>query len=48
MCRPQIARPTVGAGNRWLTGQSGAPPDSLVNYSRVAFSVSRERLVRHG
>jgi hypothetical protein len=20
--RPQIARPTVGAGDRWLTGQS--------------------------
>jgi hypothetical protein len=23
------------AGGRWLTGQSGAPPDSPVNYSRV-------------
>jgi hypothetical protein len=23
------------AGERWLTGQSGAPPDSLVNYSRT-------------
>jgi hypothetical protein len=22
-------------GNRWLTGQSGAPPDSPVNYSRT-------------
>jgi hypothetical protein len=31
------------AGDRWLTGQSGAPPDSPVNYSHVAFSVSRER-----
>jgi hypothetical protein len=31
--RPQIAWPTVGAGDRWLTGQSGAPPDSPVNYS---------------
>jgi hypothetical protein len=31
--RPQIARPIVGAGDRWLTGQSGAPPDSPVNYS---------------
>jgi hypothetical protein len=30
------------AGDRWLTGQSGAPPDSPVNYSHVAFSVSRE------
>jgi hypothetical protein len=31
-----IARPTVGRWRRWLTGQSGAPPDSLVNYSHVA------------
>jgi hypothetical protein len=23
------------AGGHWLTGQSGAPPDSLVNYSRT-------------
>jgi hypothetical protein len=23
------------ASGRWLTGQSGAPPDSLVNYSRT-------------
>jgi hypothetical protein len=23
--RPRIAQPTVGAGDRWLTGQSGAP-----------------------
>jgi hypothetical protein len=23
------------AGDRWLTGQSGAPPDSSVNYSRT-------------
>jgi hypothetical protein len=30
-----IARPTVGSADRWLTGQSGAPPDSLVNYSRT-------------
>jgi hypothetical protein len=36
MRRAKIARPTVGAGNRWLTGQTGAPPDSLVNYSHVA------------
>jgi hypothetical protein len=35
-CRAKIARPTVGAGDRWLTGQSGAPPDSPVNYSHVA------------
>jgi hypothetical protein len=35
-CRAQIAWPTVGASDRWLTGQSGAPPDSPVNYSHVA------------
>jgi hypothetical protein len=46
--RPWIVQPTVGAGDRWHTGQSGAPPDSLVNYSHVAFSVSRERRVRRG
>jgi hypothetical protein len=32
----QISRPTVGAGDRWLTGQSGAPPDNPVNFSHVA------------
>jgi hypothetical protein len=25
----------LGASDRWLTGQSGAPPDSSVNYSRT-------------
>jgi hypothetical protein len=35
-CRAKNARPTVGAGDRWLTGQSCAPPDSPVNYSHVA------------
>jgi hypothetical protein len=35
-CRAKIVRPTFGAGDRWLTGQSGAPPDSSVNYSHVA------------
>jgi hypothetical protein len=29
---PRIAR---GFGGRWLTGQSGAPPDTPVNYSRT-------------
>jgi hypothetical protein len=47
-CRPQISPPTIGAGDRWLTGQSGAPPDSPVNYSHVTFLHSRERRVRHG
>ena len=31
------------AGDRWLTGQSGAPPDSPVNYSRTPLFFSRER-----
>jgi hypothetical protein len=35
-CRAKIVRPTVGACDHWLTGQSGAPPDSPVNYSHVA------------
>jgi hypothetical protein len=35
MCRAKIARPTVGAGDRWLTGQSGAPPDNPVIFSRT-------------
>jgi hypothetical protein len=46
MCHAQISLPTVGRGRRWLTGQSGAPPDSPVNYSHVAFLFSRERRVR--
>jgi hypothetical protein len=33
--REKIARPTIGADDRWLTGQSGAPPDSPVNFSRT-------------
>jgi hypothetical protein len=31
----RIAWPTVGPADRWLTGQSGAPPDSPVNYSHT-------------
>jgi hypothetical protein len=31
----RIAWPTVGAPDRWLAGQSGASPDSPVNYSRT-------------
>jgi hypothetical protein len=38
--RARIARPTVGAVDRWLTGQSGAPPDSPVNFSRTPLNVS--------
>jgi hypothetical protein len=43
--RPWITQPTVGREFPWLTGQSGAPPDSMVIYSHVAFLFSRERLV---
>jgi hypothetical protein len=46
--RPRIARPTVGAVDRWLTGQSGAPPDSPVNFSRTPLNFSRERRLRRG
>jgi hypothetical protein len=41
----RIARPTVGAAYRWLTGQSGAPPDCPVNFSRTSPTNSRERRV---
>jgi hypothetical protein len=43
--RPLIALPTVGAVDCWLTGQSGAPPYSPVNYSRTSPNFSRERPV---
>jgi hypothetical protein len=39
-------RPTVGPADCWLTGQSGAPPDSPMNYSRTPLIISRERRVR--
>ena len=48
-CPTQIARPTVGPADRWLTGQSGAhrtvrcTPDSPVNFSRTPSANSRER-----
>jgi hypothetical protein len=41
----RIARSTVGSADRWLTGQSGAPPDSPVIFSRTPPSISRERPV---
>jgi hypothetical protein len=41
----RIARPTVGAVDRWLTGQSVAPPDSPVIFSRTPPTKSRERPV---
>jgi hypothetical protein len=39
----RIARPTVGSTDRWLTGQSGAPPDSPVIFSRMPPPNSREQ-----
>jgi hypothetical protein len=47
----QIVRcplPTVGAVDRWLTGQSGAPPDSPVNFSCTPLNFSRERRLHSG
>jgi hypothetical protein len=46
--RARIARPTVGAVDRWLTGQSGAPSDSPVNFSHTPLNLSRERRLRCG
>jgi hypothetical protein len=34
--------------DRWLTGQSGEPPDSPVNFSRTPLNFSRERRLRRG
>jgi hypothetical protein len=39
----RIPRPTVGSADRWLTGQSGAPPGSPVIYSRTPPTKSQER-----
>jgi hypothetical protein len=43
MRHARIARPTVGLADRWLTGQSGAPPDCPVNFSRTPSFSSREQ-----
>jgi hypothetical protein len=43
--RARITRPTVGPTDCWLTGQSGAPPDSPVIYSRTPPTKSREQPV---
>jgi hypothetical protein len=43
--RARIMRPTVGPADCWLTGQSGAPPDSPVIYSRTPLIASREQPV---
>jgi hypothetical protein len=44
-CRTLIAWTTVGRWRSWLTGQSGAPPDSLMNFSRTPLSFSRDQPV---
>jgi hypothetical protein len=44
--RARIPRPTVGPADCWLTGQSGAPPDSPVIFSRTPPTKSREQQVR--
>jgi hypothetical protein len=44
--RARILRPTVGSTDCWLTGQSSAPPDSPVIYSRTSPTISREQQVR--
>jgi hypothetical protein len=43
--RARITRPTIGQVDCWLTGQSGAPPSSLVIYSRTSLIASREQPV---
>jgi hypothetical protein len=46
-CTPDSPVPllTVGRADCWLTGQSGAPPDSPVIYSRTPLIASREQSV---
>jgi hypothetical protein len=44
--RTRIPWPTVGPADYWLTGQSGAPPDSPVIFSRTPLITSREQQVR--
>jgi hypothetical protein len=44
-CRALITRTTVGRWRSWLTGQSGAPPDSPMNFSCTPLSFSREEPV---
>jgi hypothetical protein len=41
----RIMRPTVGPPDCWLIGQSGAPPDRPVIYSRTPLIASREQPV---
>jgi hypothetical protein len=46
--RTRITRLTIGAVDRWITGQSGVPPDSAGNFSRTPLNASRERRLRRG
>jgi hypothetical protein len=46
-CRALIAWMTVGSWRSWLTGQSDAPPDGPVNFSRTPLSFSREQPIHH-
>jgi hypothetical protein len=43
MRHARIARPTVSSADRWVTGQSGAPSDSPVIFSRTPPTKSREQ-----
>jgi hypothetical protein len=45
-CTPDSPVPPADrcAGGRWLTGQSGAPPDSPVNYSRTPPNIPKSGL----
>jgi hypothetical protein len=44
--RARIPWPTVGPADCWLTGQSGARPDSPVIFSHTPLITSREQQVR--
>jgi hypothetical protein len=50
-CRTKIARPTVGAGDRWFTGQSGElqprRPDAFPESDEFAADDSPNSLVHH-
>jgi hypothetical protein len=45
-CRPLIAQTTIGRGHRLAHRTVRCTPDSPVNYSRGAFTFSREQRVR--
>jgi hypothetical protein len=47
-CWPGHASRADCAADRWRTGQSDAPPDSPVNFSRTPLITSRKRRLRRG